>query len=483
MNHNNKHKDPASLVEKISTRIVHSFVYGIIAFSIFSVLVCLVVFSVKYSEVFSFKELVWLLPAGAIIFGIYKLSKYLAAKSEKLLIITMVAIGVCSALLMNVAYNTKPCSDYSMIWNAAIKMANGSFAESLSSADYMYHYNWQIGIAFFESIVVRLFGANFFVLKIFNAILMIATHYAIYFMCKKKFGHNVAVYAYVTSALFLPWLLSVPQFTNHHLGILLLLVSLYFLEKKQWWAWCVAGCAAGLLNVVRPMGILIVLTGVCLTVFNAVKAKSFKPLINIVVFVVCFLLIVSAFDILFVELGYADSPVSSAKLKYFKFQKGLYGYNSISQDLESFDYNYNEYNNAMKQELISTVSSSPIQILRFVGFKMVRYLGLFDYQFEMTYNHDVEMYTQYPVKALYSTSWFQYALLLIFAFFGFREYKQKYAVDSYLIFFIGNTLVYFFVEAWSSYRFESYPFLIIFAALGMKAVADKKWNIFKNIKR
>ena len=56
---------------------------------------------------------------------------------------------------------------------------------------------------------------------------------------------------------------------------------------------------------------------------------------------------------------------------------------------------------------------------------VVRYLGLFDYQFEMTYNHDVEMYTQYPVKALYSTSWFQYALLLILAFFGFREYKQN----------------------------------------------------------
>ena len=79
----------------------------------------------------------------------------------------------------------------------------------------------------------------------------------------------------------------------------------------------------------------------------------------------------------------------------------------------------------------------------------------------------------YPVKAFYSTSWFEYLALLLLAFWGLKKYITK-DIDIYMIFFIGNSLVYIFIEAISCYRFESYAMLIMWAAIGMNLIYNKK---------
>lgn len=149
-------------------------------------------------------------------------------------------------------------------------------------------------------------------------------------------------------------------------------------------------------------------------------------------------------------------------------------------DLKAFNYDYEAYNGAMKKELSAHIAEKPVQTFIYVANKMVRYLGLFDYQFEMTYNHDVAFYTQYPVRALYCISWFQYIGILIFSIIGYRRYTLRYSTDIYQIFFIGNTLVYFLIEAYSSYRFESYPFLITLAALGIDVCVNRSSASRKN---
>ena len=460
-------------LEKIMVKLVRIFIYGIIAFSLVSFLVCLTVYLKKYPYIFSSKELIWVIAGALLLVGVYFVGRWYQRKKEWQLVLSMIGIEGLFSFLMIATYNTQPVSDYSLIWDAANAMASNRFIGGTDPTNYMYFYNWQIGIAAFESVLIRLFGANFTVFKVINSLFVIGIDYCTYLLCKKRYGYKVGCYAYVLAAAYMPWVLAIPQLTNHHIGFFFLFLALWLLDKNKWYAWLIGGVSIGVLNVIRPMGIILVLTAVCMTVYSLVKAPGIKHIIRLFLCIAAYMLVISLFDQAFISLGYAEGKVSEAQIPYFKFQKGLYGYNE-PKELPEYDYDYDAYNAAMKEELKETVLNDLPGTVVFIANKMVRYLGLFDYQFEMTYNHDVDFYTRYPVKALYSISWFQYIGVLGLAIVGLKKFLAvDEGINVYHIFFIGNTLVYIFIEAFSSYRFESYFLLIIMAALGLDYV-DKK---------
>jgi len=47
---------------------------------------------------------------------------------------------------------------------------------------------------------------------------------------------------------------------------------------------------------------------------------------------------------------------------------------------------------------------------------------------------------------------------------------------AYQIWFVGNTVVYLFVEAFTSYRFEHYIFVLLLAGCGAKVLLDRYGN-------
>lgn len=470
---------PHSSAASISARllrfyssVVAFFVYAILGATLLSFPVCLVVHCAKYPEIFSVRELIWMLPAAFLLLFIIFLAKAMTRMPNRRIVPAMVLLECVIALVMIVSFDTQPCSDYAGIWKAANEMARGTFTDGLDPTAYMYYFNWQLGISAFESLFIRA-GADFLFFKLLNAALLMAVQYIIFRLTLSRFGKVPACYAYALSVLYLPWCLSIPQFTNHHIGLIFLLFSLILLNRQGFGAWMAAGLLTGVLNVLRPLGILVVLSALCLALVSLTSQKRAKPLVLFLVFLASYLLTLALFDRLFVAVGYTDAPVSQARLPYFKFQKGLYAYITPADDLKAYQFDYSAYNGAMKEELLHRVFSSPLETLIFVANKMVRYLGLFDYQFEMTYNHDVGFYTAYPVKALYCISWFQYIAIVVFSIRGYRKVRERFPLDIYQIFFIGNTLVYLFIEAFSSYRFESYPFLLILAALGLASPSEK----------
>lgn len=443
--------------------LIHFFMYAILAFTLFSFFICIIVFSVKYQDVFSLKEGIWLLPA-VLFFGFVF---YITERVEKsnVFILAMVLAQLIIAVVMIFAYDTKPVSDYAAIWESAQEMAKGSFSSGLVPATYMYVYNWQLGITAFEALGISL-GMNFFAFKILNALLVCLFCFFEYHLVRRKCGERAANVAYAVSTFFLPWILTIPQFTNHHIGLGLILIILYLLEKNNWQSWCGAGLLTAVLNVLRPMGIIIALTAIAMAIYKCIAKRAIKPGMKAVLFVVVYSICLSIFNMAFVKADYTDIGISEARIPYYKFQKGLYGYNTPAEDLIKYDYDIEKYNEAMREQLKDELTNNPIQTCVFVANKMVRYLGLFDYQFEMTFNHDATVYTKYPIKALYCMGWFQYVLIVAMALFGYREYERRNGMDVYQIFFIGNTIVYVFIEAFSSYRFESYTILIMLAADG-----------------
>lgn len=458
-------------------------VIAILLFSIISVPVCMFVYIRGYSNLFSVKELIWVFPAAIYTAVVFLIGKFLQNKKEYFLIISMILIEAVYVTFLLLFYNTQPCSDYTAIWNAAVEMSKGAFTDGLKNGSYMYIYNWQLGIAAFESIFVRLFGENFFALKIFCAIITAVNNYLVYKCCCVKFNKKVGVYAYVAATMFIPWMLSVPQFTNHHIGFTLLLISLLLINKNKWYTYLAAGVFIAFLNVLRPMGIILVIAAFCMAVYNMIKGRSWKSVAEnagkFVSLLLAFAVVITGFNVLFIKKEYTDMNISSARVQYFKFQKGLYGYEYPFEDYNKYG-NIDSYNEAMKKELAETVKTNPAMVCKFVVEKMIRYFGLFDYQFEMTFDHDDNIWSKYPIKAFYSTSWFFYAFALIIAAVALIKRRKENDVDIFTVFFIGNTLVYILIEAFSSYRFESYYYIIMFMAVGFAMFADRIAKKTKN---
>lgn len=453
-------------MRKLINKTVHFLIFAILGFSLLSFVVCYVVYSVRFPDTFRWYEGLWGIVSCGIVILTWKLSLYFQNQSEKKLILSMCLIEIVLSAILNLSYNTQPCSDYSYIWQAAKEMANNTFTNGLNPKAYMYYYNWQLGISAFESLLIRVFGPWFSVTKIFNTLLVCTIDYCVYLLCKRKTTKQVACTAYVTATLFLPWVLTMPQLTNHHLALVIWFLCLLLTERNSLPSWIAAGICAGLLNVIRPYGILLILSVICLTVYSLIVKKQGKSLLYLLCFMVAYIAVIALFDWLFIRLGYTDAPISQARLPYFKFQRGMTDY-KLPPDLWNYHYDYERYNDAMRQELLSAITEHPGSVLYFIADKMVRYLGLYDRQFIMTYGMNEAIYQAYPVRALYCVSWFQYIAVLIFAIFGYRQYIREHEVDVYQIFFIGNTLVYIFIEAVSSYRTESYPLLLVLSALGM----------------
>ena len=426
--------------------------------------------------------------------GIYLLGKRLQKIEEKYVVAIMVAIEAIIALLMITTYDTKPCSDYAAIWKTACQYARGDYSAGLKPDNYMYYFNWQIGIAFFESLIIRVFGENFLVLKILNAMLVIGFDYCMYRLIKRESNREIACFGYALATLHIATFMTIPQLTNHHVTIFMAFLIYRLIESDKLWKWAVAGIVTAIMNVIRPYGILFLLTATCLVIYKISKGDDSKQrelmrdgkrsvwltkplwrgIVSLLLMLTTYHMQMDIVNKFFLKIGATDSNITDPHMPYYKFEIGMIdGSWGFLSELEEVDFNYDEYNQIVKEQIVETFKHRPLSIVKYVANKMCRYLGMFDYQFENTYDHNMGFWTRQPVRAFYCTSWFQYAIILLLSFLGYWKHKL-YKVDAYSIFFIGNTIVYLFIEAFSSYRFESYVFLLYLAAHGMYAVQKRR---------
>lgn len=383
-------------------------------------------------------------------------------------------------LVLNIAmitilftFNTVPVSDYKILWDMSQKMANGEFAiANYSHTSYEYIYNWQLGIVFCESLLIKLFGPHFIILKWVSLIVINLTAISTYALAKTITSKNIAVVSYVLFCFFYPIFGSCGQFSNSHLATLLLVISFFLIYKKKYYCVAMAGAIAGAMTIIRPIGIILLIAIACHEIFFSLSTgKLKKPAARLVLFLSFYFFVTSLANHFFIHMGYADGPVTTAKIPYFKFHKGLTGYDNLDFNVANNDLE--KFNEWEKREVISSIRNQPIDVAKFVVRKMGAFYGIYDAKFKMTYNKNPEIWQQYPIKALYSIGWGQYFFLLIMAFFGIKAYNRKNGADICIFFFLGYMTVYFFIEAFSAYRYEAYPLLIIFAAQGIIGIYGK----------
>lgn len=458
---------------------MRTLVLSILVVSVLSFCICNIFFMANYPQVFSCREWMWFPLAVLMLLMVWRLGKGISLWGLNIspMIIGFIVSNICYLVVL-LTYDTYPVSDWACVWQAANEMANDTFTGGLEKGHYMHEIPYQLGLAFVESLFIRAFGNCYGVLQGVNVIFLNLATFLVYHFTKRKVSIQAANYAFMAACLFLCFTMTVSQFTNHQVSFVLLYFALFLIEKDLAKASLLSGVVVALLNFVRPMGILIIASVCCFYLYKMLKEKMYLRLAShLGLFLIGFFVVAFLLDTMLLNLNYTDERVSmSSRNKYHKISYTLYD-SKVDGHIADYQFDYERYNEDYREELISQVMNHPAQITMSVANKMVRYLGLFDYLFEMTYNHDEKVWMRYPVKAIYSTQWFQYLLYLLLAIYGYIKYSKRNKMDVYQIFFVANTLVYVFIEAFTSYRFINYFYLLFLVGIAFSAYSPNSETI------
>lgn len=469
-------------MQKLCQKIVRFLIIFIFILTLISFLICNVIFMKNYPESFSVHEWVWAFPTIIAVFITIIVCHHLAQNNaSKLALIIGFVIQNTIYVTLIITNKSVPNVDWEYVWTAAIQMARGTFTDGITNGTYMHEIPYQIGLAYFESFFVRIFGEIYVPLQVFNIILMNLITFGIYKFALRKSNPTTAIYCYILASTFLSLNLSVGQFTNHQLSAILLLIVFYLFEKDTIFSDIGSGLILAILNFLRPLASIVIIAMVCQNIYNFIKNKNLKKtILKLCTLLGSYIIVIFLLDMLMINLGYTDTRISqSSRNMYHKITKDLYE-SKVDDTIADFDYDYEAYNEAYKDEIISEIKKHPTKTIISMANRFCRYLGLYDYSYGATFDTDLGPSPQ-TVKALYSIQWFQYILFAIFSGFGYICYCKENELDIYQIFFLGNTYIYLFIEAFTTYRFIGYMYFIFLSGYGMHILIPKIYLYAHNL--
>ena len=393
-----------------------------------------------------FKSLKWALPFGFIL-----------------------ANFIMSIILLT--FNSRPVSDSANIFDVAQQITNGSFnASEQDITSYTNLFNWQTGLGWFESVIFRLIGRpSITALKIVNLFCLNATLYLTYLLCKRLTTVNIARIAFVLLSSFYPFLVCVGQLYTCTVALPLVLAFILLLLNNRYF---VAGCLLPIIHFIKPFAPLLVCVVIILFLYRLIylNCKIKGTLKDIVSFFAPYLFLTFLINLVCIKTDLATGNISDSKIPYFKFYQGISitEWKNPIQDIEEHHYSLEEYNAEIKKRIIYNYTHRTLPTLGIIMKKMTMFLGSFDWRFAYTYNMVVPEFNHSYLTHCVAFGWAEYGILLILALCGAIPYLRQNRFDAMTVTFVLYICVHIFIEAWPSYRYDIYPFLVIFSAVGIE---------------
>lgn len=176
------------------------------------------------------------------------------------------------------AVDTRPISDFAVLYDAAVRLAQGGV--SLSGEHYFDMWPYQSGFVAYMAVLIRLFGANVLFLKLTNALYAALTSVAVYALARRFASEEGARGAALLYTLYPGTWLLLPVLTNQHLAELLFALALYLYTtpgrglKKRLGLAGAAGAVLALANAIRPVAIVALAAGGCLMVLEMLRERK-----------------------------------------------------------------------------------------------------------------------------------------------------------------------------------------------------------------
>ena len=208
--------------------------------------------------------------------------------------------------------------DYKTMLDAALSINNNDL--SFLNDFYFKTFSYQLGFTIYESILLKIINSITF-LQVINSFITSLIVVMIYLLGKTISNEKSAR---VVSLLYLlyPYPLYLNSvLTNQHLSILLVLVSIYLiLTKKELKYYILSGLLLGLANIIRPDGIIIIIS-LIIYLLTFIKKKDFKlKLKQLSILLITYLIIISSVSTI-VNIKYNSNLKNNSPL--WKFYVGL----------------------------------------------------------------------------------------------------------------------------------------------------------------
>ncbi len=216
--------------------------------------------------------------------------------SKRIFVILLFIMAFCLKGFVAVRYNAIQQSDFKLIYNAAIKFAQGDF--SFSNTKYFSLWSYQTGIVLYYGFLLKL-GCNVIGLKICNCLFIAGVNVLIYLVSDKLVGDKSArfisvIYLFYPATFFLCSVL-----TNQHVSNFFMLLGIYlyvFRKTNTIGNTVLAAVMIAIGNALRPQGIVVVAGFVIWTIIellykNSDKKIKIKTAVGILGFVTVYLLL------------------------------------------------------------------------------------------------------------------------------------------------------------------------------------------------
>ena len=240
--------------------------------------------------------------------------------------------------------------DYKTMLDAALSINNNDL--SFLNDFYFKTFSYQLGFTIYESILLNIINSITF-LQVINSLITSLIVVMIYLIGKTISNEKSAR---VVSLLYLlyPYPLYLNSvLTNQHLSILLVLVAIYLiLTKKELKYYILSGILLGLANIIRPDGIIIILS-LIIYLLTFIKKKDFKlKLKQLSILLITYLIIISSVSTI-VNIKYNSNLKNNSPL--WKFYVGLnIKYNGMYNE---YDQNIFFKSNNQKELLMSRIKT------------------------------------------------------------------------------------------------------------------------------
>ena len=282
-----------------------------------------------------------------ILFLLIKLVDKIKIKNYLIFIFSLsLIIRIITIILLKVPV----LDDYKTMLDAALSINNNDL--SFLNDFYFKTFSYQLGFTIYESILLKIINSITF-LQVINSLITSLIVVMIYLLGKTISNEKSAR---VVSLLYLlyPYPLYLNSvLTNQHLSILLVLISIYLiLTKKELKYYILSGILLGLANIIRPDGIIIILS-LIIYLLTFIKKKDFKlKLKQISILVITYLIIITSVSTI-INIKYNSNLKNNSPL--WKFYVGLNIKNNGMYN--EYDQNIFFKSNNQKELLMSRIKT------------------------------------------------------------------------------------------------------------------------------
>lgn len=412
-------------------------------------------------------------------------------QSTKGFIILLLLLGGGARIWWIVNINTVPHSDFSIMYEAAKHAAAGNF--SFTSYGYFQRWPYQHGFTLYEALLMKVFGENLYILKLFNIFFSLGNSLIIYVIARKLFNEPTGKITSLLYTFYIPNIIYCSVLTNQHISTFFFLLALYFLVVNGFsrkYSWIMIGILLGLGNLMRPTGDFFTLAMIVYVFIYKVlplrKKEGFTYVKKLVGVVAVYILFQQFISMSLIYGGIASQPLSSQD-PYWKFAVGLnqdtIGRYSRGDDIFVSQFSIGEERNNAEIEMIKERIEDKGKLVSLLYEKFKLFWGATDASVYWALQDENQPALKHYLTKLEQLSYLTITLFGIGVIFLFKRMNTK--APLFVVLLVGYALIHLFVEIQTRYRFDILPVVFILAGYGISNIVYliiKRYNRLVNIK-